>query len=295
MSPFFPLSALFPFHLLLSFFSLYLLPLSSFSSPSVLLFPSYLSLFALLSLSFFFLSSPFFSFSLSFVGHPSLLYLFFLLFIFHFPSSSPLFSLPSLILSLSLCPQLFYFILLSFCLPSLLFHLFLFFFPSSPFFSPSSFSLLSFPLFFCLSFLFSLLFFSPFLLLLSSICSFSFLSSPFLLLPISSSPLLPLHPPLFHSFLLRLSLLSCSSLSLSLFPFYLLLSFPLSFPLSLSSPSPSFLLHFSSLLPPIFLSLSLSSTTCLYIRYTVAILCLIIYTIYNLIIDVVFLLSFSHI
>ena len=229
---------------------------------------------ALLSLSFFFLSSPFFSFSLSFLGHPSLLYLFFLLFIFHFPSSSPLFSLPSLILSLSLCPQLFYF-LLSFCLPSLFFHLFLFFFPSSPFFSPSSFFFLSY--------------------------SFSPLSAlfPFYLPPISSSPLfsllsfLPLHPHLFHSFLLRLSSLSwLFSLSLSL-------SLSVSF---LSSPffSPFFLsLFFSLFSPSFFLSpdshFSLSSTTCLYIRYTVAILCLIIYTIYNLIIDVVFFLSFSHI
>ena len=132
--------------------------------------------------------------------------------------------------------------------------------------------------------------------LLSSICSFSFSSPPFLLLHISSSPLFSLYLFslsslfTFTSFIPFFSVSPGSFLSLSLFPFYLLRSFPPSFSFSL--------LSLLSLISPLFclpFSLSLSSTTCLYIRYTVAILCLIIYTIYSLIIDVVFLLSFSHI
>ena len=204
-------------------------PLSSFSSPSVLLFPSYLSLFDLLSLSVFFLSSP--SFFLSILSLPpfsplSVHFTFYLLLSFFFPSLrfalSNFFSLssPSALLFPS-SPFLYAF----FAFQSLSVSLSIFF----PFFFPSSFFLLSHSSFSPLSALF------PFHLLLS----FFFL---FLLPLFSFSPfsLLPLHPHLFHSFLLRLSSLSwIFSLSLFLsvsflFPFFLsLIPLPL---LSLISP-----------------------------------------------------------
>ena len=214
------------------------------------------------------------------------------------PSSISLYLLPSL---LSLHPQFFYFLLirlfLIFFLCPFFFYLLLSFFSLYPFSAPFSPLSVHFTFYLLLSFFFPSVRFA-----LSNSFSLSlhpqlfYFLLPFLLLSISSSPLYflsflsPLSSPSPLSFLSSPSLFALLALlSLSLcflsFPFFLFLSY-----LDLSLFSLSFLHSSAS-----HFSLSLSSTTCLYIRYAVAILCLIIYTIYSLIIDVVFLLSFSHI